>query len=222
MGFNIKAAFPAAVEAWRNSVIFKKIDRFISKQAQKKLCNDQFTIICSNCIGGVIYHRLGKQFLSPTVNMFIKEPDFVEFCLHLDYYLTQELSFLESDLPYPLGVLPGDGDQIPDITLHFNHDTIPENAKANWDKRKMRINRDNLYIILYNLSGVTVQQLRQLEHVPCKNRVVLTSKPLPEIPWSFYIKPLKPDRFNDNYLEKDIFGVRYFEKKFNYIEFLNR
>ena len=222
MGFNIKAAFPAAVEAWRNSVIFKKIDRFISKQAQKKLRNDQFTIICSNCIGGVIYHRLGKQFLSPTVNMFIREPDFVEFCLHLDYYLTQELSFLESDLPYPLGVLPGDGDQIPDITLHFNHDTIPENAKANWDKRKMRINRDNLYIILYNLSGVTVQQLRQLESISCKNKVVLTSEPLPDIPWSFYIKPTRPEKLDDNYLEKDVFGVRYFEKKFNYIEFLNQ
>ena len=219
MGFSIKSALPAVVSAWSNSVIFKKIDRFISLQAQKKLHNDQFTILCSNCIGGVIYHRLGKQFLSPTVNMFIKEPDFVEFCLHLDYYLSQELRFLDSELPHPVGVLSGDGDRIPDITLYFNHDVYPETAKANWDRRKKRINRNNLYIILYNLSGVTETQLRTLEGVPCKNKVVLTAEPLPDIPWSFYIRSHKPD---DNYLEKDIFGVRYFEKKFNYIEFLNQ
>ncbi|MEE0856404.1 MAG: DUF1919 domain-containing protein [Ruminococcus sp.] len=27
-------------------------------------------MISSNCAGGVIYHRLNKQFLSPTINLF--------------------------------------------------------------------------------------------------------------------------------------------------------
>lgn len=222
MGLNIKKKFPGLVSLWRNSSLFGEIDRFISKRARAKLKNDHFTILCSNCIGGVIYHRLGKQFLSPTINMFIKEPDFVEFCLHLDYYLNQKLQFHESKMEYPVGILPGDGVNIPSISLHFNHDKIPETAEANWEKRKLRINRDNLYIILYNLSGVTEEELKKLESVPCKSKVVLTSKPLPSIPWSFYIKPILSHKYAYSYLEKNLFGVRYFEKKFDYISFLNQ
>lgn len=222
MGLHIKSLFPSLATLWRNSAFFKTVDHKISKNARKKLKNDNFTILCSNCIGGIIYHRLGKQFLSPTINMFIKEPDFVEFCLYLDYYLSQKLEFMESDESYPVGKLRGDGNQIPSVLLHFNHDKTPETAEADWEKRKKRIVRDNLYIILYNLSEVTEEQLKKLETVPCNNKVVLTAEPLPNISWSFYIKPIKSHKFADSYLEKDVFGVRYFEKKFDYIGFLNQ
>ena len=77
---------------WTHCRLFKLIDSRISMRFQKRLSNDQFTILSSNCIGGVIYHRLGKQFLSPTINMWFRQPDFVSFCLHLDYYLQQKLS----------------------------------------------------------------------------------------------------------------------------------
>ena len=218
---NLRDRFRKLVSLWKNSFVFRWIDRYISHRFQKKLKNDHFTILCSNCIGGIIYHRLGKQFLSPTVNMYFNQPDFVEFCLHLDYYLSQELLFQETDYPYPVAVLQGDGADIPSITLFFNHAKDERSAREKWNERKRRIVKDNLYIILYYLDSVTVDQLKKLESVPCKNKVVLTCMPLPDIPWSKYIKPIESHRYAYSYLEKDIFGVRYFEKKFDFIEFLN-
>ncbi len=209
------------VQFWKNTKLFAMIDERISEHFQKRLKNDNFTILCSNCVGGTLYHRLGKQFLTPTINMWFPQPDFVEFCLHLDYYLNQKLCFVESDEDFPVAELRGDGKEIPTITLNFNHDKVPEEAEGKWERRKTRIVRDNMYTMMYNLDGITVEQIRRLEEVPCKNKVIFTSKPLPEIPWSVYIKPIMSHRYPYNYLEKDLFGVRYLEKKFDYVSFFN-
>ena len=216
-----KERIRALVQLWKNSKLFNQIDATISEHYRRRLKNDGFTILCSNCIGGVIYHRLGKQFLTPTINMWFPQPDFVDFCLHLDYYLEQELHFIETDEGFPVAQLDGNGSDIPTITLNFNHDKEPEKARNTWEKRKSRIKRDNLYVMLYNLDGMTVEKLKSLEAFQCKGKVVFTAKPLSEIPWSVYIKPIQSHRYPMNYLEKDVFGVRYYEKKFDFVAFLN-
>lgn len=58
---------------------------------RKRLTNDNFTIICSNCIGGTIYNRLGKQFLSPTINLWMHQRDFIKFVLDIKEYINPEL-----------------------------------------------------------------------------------------------------------------------------------
>lgn len=153
--------------------------------------------------------------------MFFSQPDFVEFCVNLDYFLKQELQFQEGDTPYPIAKLRGDGETVRDITLHFNHDRDPEIARNKWNERKQRIKKDNLYIILYYLDGLTINQLKRLEKVPCKNKVVLSKEPLAEIPWSVCIKPNKRQKYASSYLGKDVFGVRHFEKHFDFVSFIN-
>lgn len=93
--------------AWKTSKLFMIIDENISRQYIRKLENDGFTILCPNCVGGNIYHRLRKQFLSPTINMYMKQPDFISFLLYLDDYLKCELSFIETDLNHPVATLGG-------------------------------------------------------------------------------------------------------------------
>lgn len=129
---------------------------------------------------------------------------------------------MESDFPYPLGKLHGDGKNIPDIEIHFNHDPDPKEACRKWNDRKQRIDWANLYLICYNLDDITMDQLKQLEQFPCNNRVVLTKEPLPEISWSYYIEPKMKYKFPFAYLGKDVFGVRHFEKEWDYISFLNK
>lgn len=173
-------------------------------------------------VWGVIYHRLGKEFLSPTINMYFSQPDFVLFCLYLDYYLEQELIFVETDKNYPVALLEGDKElNIPTIELNFNHASNGEEVNEKWRLRKRRINKDNLYIILYMLDGLTIEQVHQLEEIPCRNKVLLTSVPVPEISWSYYIEPNNRQRYPSSYLGKNIFGVRWFERKFDFVEFLN-
>lgn len=216
-----KERIKGLVQIWKNSAVFHLIDKSISNHYRRKLKNDQFTILCSNCVGGTIYHRYGKQFLSPTINMWIANPDFVEFCVHLDYYLAQELHFIEAEETTPVAQLIGNGNDIPTITLHFNHDKVAETAEKKWNDRKKRIVRDNLYIMMYNLDGITMEQIRRMESVPCKNRVIFTSYPLPEVSWSCCIKPVMTHRYPYAYLDKDAFGVRYLEKHFDTASFLN-
>lgn len=208
-------------DKWTSSTAYRAVDELISKRYRKKLTNDDFTILCSNCIGGTIYHRLGKRFLSPTIDLSFTQPDFVSFCIHLDYYLNKELVFIENQEDFPLAHLEGNESDIPTITIYFLHEKEASHARENWEKRKQRINYDNLFIILYKLDGVTIDQIRQLEKVRCRNKVVLTAEPIPEISWSYYIKPDIRSKLPYSYLGKDLFGVRYYEKKFDFITFLN-
>ena len=208
-------------EVYKNSHIFKFINKMISAHFRRRLKNEKFTILCSNCIGGVIYHRLGSKFYSPTINMFFSQPDFVNFCLHLDYYLNQKLSFIDSDSEYPVAVL-GDNKDVPKIFLNFNHSKTKEEAEEKWEERKKRINFDNLYIILYKLDGLTVEQAKKLESVKCNNKVLLTAQKVLEISWSYYIKPNMRQKYPSAYLGQDIFGLRWFEKKFDFVGFLNQ
>jgi uncharacterized protein (DUF1919 family) len=206
---------------WVASFPYRKINQLVSKKFQRRLTNKDFTILCSNCIGGVIYHRLGKQFLSPTINMYISQPDFISFCVHLDYYLNKELEFVQNGYGCPTAHLEGDGRDIPTITVLFIHEKEESVARKNWERRKARIRWDNLYIIMYKLDGVTVEELRQIEYVRCNNKVVLTATPLPEVSWSYYIKPNMHHSSPYSYLNKDIFGIRLFEKRFDFVSFLN-
>lgn len=96
---------------------------------EKKLNNKKFSIVCSTCVGGVIYHDLGMQFLSPTINMFMSNSDFNKFACNLKQYLSMELTFIETDEIFPVAMLG-------DIRLNFNHHTTPEEAAYDWNRRK--------------------------------------------------------------------------------------
>ena len=56
---------------------------------RKRLRNFNPTIISNNCTAGFIYHDLGLKFLSPTINLTVK--DFPLFISHLEHYLSCEL-----------------------------------------------------------------------------------------------------------------------------------
>ena len=111
----------------------KSINRKFTNKQRKKLKNDKFSIISSNCIGGIIYHRLGKQFLSPTINLFFNQKEFIKFAQNLRYYINLPLEFIKSDFDFPVA-------KIDDITLYFLHYSNNDEAKEAWERRKTRIN----------------------------------------------------------------------------------
>ena len=72
------------------------------KKMREALTNTAPTFLCPNCIGGILFHDLGLQFRSPTVNLMMFQTDFAKFVLNMDDYLAQELSFFkhpEHDFP---------------------------------------------------------------------------------------------------------------------------
>ena len=64
------------------------------------LKNKDFSIICGTCAGGVITHRLGKKFLSPTVNLWFTEKDLQKMVRNLKWYMQQELEFIDPEFGY--------------------------------------------------------------------------------------------------------------------------
>lgn len=196
-------------ESWK---LCKTVFDFIQR---KRLKNRNFSIISSNCIGGIIYHRLGMQFLSPTINLWFPERDFIKFVLDLEGYLAEELVFVESKYSHPVA-------QLRDIKVYFSHYHTKDEARNAWNQRKARINFDNLYIVMYDRDGVTREDLLKLKDVPCKGRIVL-SEHVRNYEGVDYIQTLIPGTgaFGNQFIDADEMGIYTFEKQFDYVSWLN-
>ena len=166
-----------------NRKLYKKL---LQIKTRKNLKNSDFTLITSTCIGGVIYNLCGKRFDSPTIQLWIKQPEFYEFCSKLEYYLQQELEFIKiPERNCPVAKLGGV------VTIVFVHYATEKEAKEKWEIRKKRINWNNLYIISSDGNGATLEDFKKLDNVKCKRKLIFTSRPRPEIRDSFYLKSLK-------------------------------
>lgn len=85
------------------------------RQMRRALTNPNPSFLCPNCIGGILFHDLGLQFRSPTVNLMLLQTDFVKLVLNLDEYLARELRFF----PIPDSHFPCA--RLGDIVIHFTH-----------------------------------------------------------------------------------------------------
>lgn len=70
---------------------------YISKLQRKYNYENKVSLITSNCIGGEIYNDLQLKFLSPTINLWISEPDFLKFVFDLKGYTSNKLTFVKND-----------------------------------------------------------------------------------------------------------------------------
>lgn len=189
----------------------------LNAENKKRLSNRNFTILCNNCVGGVILHELGERFNSPTVNLFFGAEDYIKFLEKLDYYLSQTLVEVQSDKDYPVAKLD-------DITIYFMHYSSFDEAKTTWKKRAARIEKDNLYVIFVQQNGCTEQILRKFDDLPYKHKLALTAKPMPEIQCSYCI-PNTMQRNGDvidlcKYKGK-LTGKRWVDE-YDYVGFLNK
>lgn len=182
---------------------------------KKHLKNKNFTIISSNCVGGIIYHDLGLPFLTPTVNLSFDMNDFVKFVSNLKYYIDKDLIKLDTNKEYPIGV-------IEDIKINFIHYKTFEEAKTKWDERKQRINYDNLFIIGTDKDNCTYETLKAFENLPYENKIIFTHIDYPEINSSYCIKGFE-DKNELGVITnfKKGFLMRRYLDDFDYINFLN-
>jgi len=140
------------------------------------------TIFSINCWAGISYHRLGLPFLSPTINLFQSGTDFNKFILNLDKYLTIPVVFEEihydsnCDKHYPVG-------RIDDILLHFNHYDTFEEAHDCWERRKSRINWNNIIVISQSDS---IDVIKEFESIPFEHKYIFTSLDI-ESPSCLYV-----------------------------------
>ena len=134
-----------------------------------KLHHTKQSIISINCWGGFTSHALRMKFRSPFVNLFMNDSDYLKLLQDLRGYMDKALvedtdSEEAKKKPYPMAFLG-------DIQLHLNHYKTFAEAKELWDKRKTRINWDNLFVMMYT---VHEENARLFDELPYEHKVIFT------------------------------------------------
>lgn len=112
------------------------------------LKKSKVSIISNNCWGGLFYSTLGLECCSPFKDLFVEDEDYIRLLSDFKNYVTKELSFFSfgidphSHAKYPIMLLG-------DVKIHCNHDSDPEEAKAKWNRRKQKLNWDNVFVEMY-------------------------------------------------------------------------
>ena len=127
------------------------------------LKDSSLSIFSIRCFGGILYHTLGLPFLSPFVNMFLSENDYMNFLKIPQDYLKEDIIFKDkafndaNKFYYPIFTLNG-------IELNMNHYPDFNEAVVKWNQRKKRINWYNLFVTAYTESQEFAEQFDKLPY----------------------------------------------------------
>ena len=174
--------------------------------------NRDFSILCGNCMGGIISHQLNVPFLSPTVNIMMSQSDFYKLVLNLNDYLGYEFE----EIPrrsFPRG-------RLNDVVVNFTHFKTFNEAVDTWKRRTERIKFDNLWVIATDRDGITEKDIASLMDLPCRGLVVFTAKKY-DYPYCFQLKQFEKQGQIGDILQQTIYGKRYLELYFDYVGWLN-
>ena len=193
-----------------------KCQRFsINRSLQLKLTNQGMTVISANCVGAFILHDLHQPFNSPFVNLYLSPQDFLRYLQNMDFYLTQALTFVQTEKSYPVGKLA-------DLEIHFMHYHSEQEANEKWQLRTSRMNFDNLFIMMTDRDGVTEKDIQLFDQLPFKNKVIFTHKPYPAFKSAYYIKGFeKQNQVGDIFEFSGWNGKKYYDQ-FDYVKWFNQ
>lgn len=132
----------------------------------RELQRSRLSIISKNCFGGLISHTLGLPLRSPFVNMDVQMPYFLKFLSAPNHYIEQEPKFdgFVAD-SVPLISL----DDIKIVMVHYKE---VDDAIEKWNKRKQRINWNNLLVAMYTDNK---EILAQFDELPYKKKICFVS-----------------------------------------------
>ena len=188
--------------------------------------NNDLTIISQNCIGGLIYHRLGMQFKTPTINLVIKGKDFIKLCKNPEYYFqfnAKETNLFGEANNYKYPII-----QVADVMIHCFHYSSHSEAVKKWNERRKRINFKNICLIgntwdLFNNKSLIKEFLmidrpkilftdsRDLKNKECINYVDKVERDEKGVPT---LLPTEFIKFRyKRVFEKNKFGIYKFLKK---------
>lgn len=146
----------------------------------KKIITDKPTIIAEACYGGYIYNQLGMKFYSPFINTRIFERDYLRLLYNFEYYMSQNIKLARDiqdieemeasigqkeiswgKMGYPIA-------ELGDIALHAIHANNLNQYFKEWNRRKLRINWDNIWIMMIIESDEMAEQFSKIKY---KNKV---------------------------------------------------
>ncbi len=194
--------------------LIKKVFVTTTKKIDKKLYrNKDFVVISNNCWGAEIYNRLGLEYNTPFVGLFIYGPDYIKLLENFDYYIDKKLLFVskskwtDSEISYPIGILD-------DIEIHFIHYKNRYEANTKWNRRLHRMkqikDKNKYYIKICDRDLTDKKILIKFHQLNFKNKVSFGI---------FQINEKNHFKINEN--ENNQFapdGIELFRYSFKYID----
>lgn len=159
------------------------------------LIENPVSIIADDCWGAEAYHYLQLPFSSPFILCYMIADDYMRILENFDYYMERPVEcFQDADIASGINPIGYIGDKNP-IKIYFNHATCFSSAKEDWNRRKERMNKDNIFIKMTILNEEMAERFQAL---PFQNKV------------GFYLKESKwkdiyylPEwRWNDAYMRR--------------------
>lgn len=178
--------------------------------------NTKRSVICNNCVGGMVLHDYGLQFNSPFVNLYITASDYLKVVSNIRHYTSDSATLCDvtGTSPFPRGLLQGD------VTLNFMHYSSFEEAEKKWRQRCRRIDYENLYVIFVQQSSCNDTLLKQFDNLDFKNKIALVNRPVTGMKKQFIIPGWENDLTLGHITDySDMLGHRYYDK-FDWMEFL--
>ena len=174
------------IQKFKNAITKIK-NKYRCYLARKKLNRTDFCIISNNCWGGFIYQKFGIKYNTPTIGLFIYEKDYVKFCANLKHYLSLPLEFINikeskycekatkngtQTINYPIAKLD-------DIEIFFMHYKSEAEAVDKWERRKSRINYNNLLFKMSERNDCDEETVAEFCNLPHKNKICFTESENP-------------------------------------------
>lgn len=149
---------------------------------KKRIRSRDFTVISNNCWAGKLYQYLDMPYLSPTVGLYFFADDYIKFVKNLKYYMSLELEFISANeskysdelkirnqLDRIIGVL----DDVEIVFLHYHSE---KEAYEKWNRRKARINWENLYFKFSKMNLCTEEHMKEFSELPCLHKILLNNR----------------------------------------------
>ncbi len=159
------------------------------KNARAKVRDENFTLISNDCWGSGPYQHLGLMYRTPFIGTRVLAPCFLELLRDPRRYVAAPAEFISTsryDLmnhlrqhvfgAYPLALLDGT------VELHFVHETDETTAWEKWERRRAKMNFDNLYIkFSQDPECCTDAMLEAFDRLPYPYKVCFTYRDYPDL-----------------------------------------
>jgi uncharacterized protein (DUF1919 family) len=146
---------------------------FPARIDRRRVGDKPFCVISDDCWAGELYKHLVRAYNTPFVGVSMRAPDYLRLLSDLPGNLGKELSFEEEGkspegTPYPIGYLG-------QVAIHFIHYPEEAEAREKFERRRQRVDFDNLF---FKLSAgrphCTPELLEEFYALPFERKLALT------------------------------------------------
>jgi uncharacterized protein (DUF1919 family) len=179
----------------------RRVNRWRFKRSITRLHGQPFCLISNNCLGRRLYQILGRDYNTPFIGLFMMPYCFTELVIHFEEYMSRELRFVaeskykslnqsrEDGGRYPIGIIGG-------AEIHFLHYKSEQEALEKWNRRKARIDMDNLYYLMIANGPYDDAMLERYACEYARNKVFFHRERSRQLPTGVYIPSDAPNMGN--------------------------